>query len=102
MISTIISISTVEFNGRLFTPMAILVCFPASPKIWYKRSEAALMTCGCSEKFGVELTNPETRKILEILSNEPNCDFNCASAFIMHNLAAFCAFSIDCSSGTFQ
>ena len=59
------------------------------------------MTCGCSEKFGVELTNPETRKILEILSNEPNYDFNCASAFIMHNLAAFCAFSIDCSTGTF-
>ena len=95
MISTIISISTVEFNGRLFTPMAILVCFPASPKIRNKRSEAALMICGCPEKFGVELINPETRKILEILSNESSFDFSWASAFIMHNLAAFCAFSTD-------
>ena len=42
------SISTVEFNGRLATPTAILECFAMSPNISTNRSDAALITFGWS------------------------------------------------------
>ena len=37
---------------------AALVCIPASPKIEAIKSEAPLITFGCSVKSSVELTNP--------------------------------------------
>ena len=37
---------------------AALVCMPASPKIEAIKSEAPLITFGCSVKSSVELTNP--------------------------------------------
>ena len=37
---------------------AALVCIPASPKIDAIKSEAPLITFGCSVKSSVELTNP--------------------------------------------
>ena len=56
---------------------------------------------GCSEKSGVEFTNPETFTIFVILSKELKYEFNCARPLIIHNLAASWADSTDCSSGTF-
>ena len=41
------SISVIEFSGRHATPIAILECFPLSPKISKNKSEAALITFGC-------------------------------------------------------
>ena len=37
---------------------AALVCIPASPKTEAIKSEAPLITFGCSVKFSVELTKP--------------------------------------------
>jgi len=96
-ISTIISISTIESNGRLETPTAILACFPFSPKISCNKSDAAFITNGCFVNSGVEFTKPETLMIFEILSNVPSSDLSCANAFMTHNFAAFLA-STDVSS----
>jgi len=37
---------------------AALVCIPASPKTETNKSDAPLITFGCSIKSSVELTNP--------------------------------------------
>ena len=56
--SKIASTSTDTPNGRLFVLTAALVCIPASPKIKAIKSEAPLITFGCSIKSSVEFTKP--------------------------------------------
>ena len=90
-----------EFSGRLATPTAILECFAISPKISTSRSDAALITLGCSEKSEVEFTNPEIFTIFVMHSSEPKYEFSCDKPLIIHNWAAAWADSTDCSVGTF-
>ena len=82
------SISTVELSGRRVTPTAIRECFPLSPNMLNSKSDAGLIIFGCSEKSGVEFTNPEIFTIFVIFSKEPKCEFNCDRQLIMHSLAA--------------
>jgi probable F420-dependent oxidoreductase len=58
VISTIISISTGMPPGSDCMPTAERACRPWSPKMLTSRSDAPLITFGCSSKFGVELTMP--------------------------------------------
>jgi hypothetical protein len=56
--SKIASTSTATPKGKLFVLIAALVCIPASPNIEAIRSEAPLITLGCSIKLSEELTKP--------------------------------------------
>ena len=50
------STSTATPKGKLLTLTAALVCMPISPKTEAIKSEAPLITFGCSMKFSEELT----------------------------------------------
>ena len=52
------STSTETPSGKLFVLTAALVCIPASPNIDAIKSDAPLITFGCSMKSSVELTKP--------------------------------------------
>ena len=56
--SKIASTSTDTPNGKLLVLTAALVCIPELPKTEAIKSEAPLMTFGCSIKSSVELTKP--------------------------------------------
>ena len=65
------------------------------------KSDAALITFGCSVKSGSEFTNPEILTNFVILSNVPRFAFNCARPLIIQIFAASLAESTDCTFGTF-
>ena len=74
------SISTALPRGKLLTPIAKRLCFPASLKILVSMSDAALITLGWSMKVGSELTYPDRRMNRFTLSKLPNADLTCERA----------------------
>ena len=54
---------------------AALVCIPASPNTETIKSEAPLITFGCSVKSSVELTNPVSLMHALILDKSPSHAF---------------------------
>ena len=58
MISNIASTSTATPKGKLLVLTAARVCVPFLPNTSLIKSDAPLITLGCSIKSSVELTNP--------------------------------------------
>ena len=68
---------------------AALVCVPASPKIDAIKSEAPLITFGCSMKSSVEFTNPVSLIHDFILERSPpHASLTCDTILRPHLLAA--------------
>src|SRR5262245_27475846 len=57
------------------TPTAERACFPQSPNTCTKRSEAPLITFGCSVNAGSELTIPSTFTVRFTLLRSPSSAF---------------------------
>ena len=81
---------------------AALVCIPAFPKIETIKSEAPLITLGCSIKSSVELTNPVNLTQDLIFDKSPlQAFFTCATILNPHLLAASYPSSVFNSFPTF-
>ena len=72
LISNIASTSTATPKGKLLVLTAARVCVPLSSKTSFIKSEAPLITLGCSIKSSVELTNPVnlTHDLIFVKSSE--------------------------------
>ena len=70
------SISTEIFIGSELEPTANRACFPWSPNILTRRSDAPLIICGWLVKLALQLTNPPS------LMNPSNCSQSLLTALL--------------------
>ena len=76
------------FTGSEFVPTAERACLPFSPNTSTSRSEAPLMTCGCSWKGYAQGTRPISVTIRRTLSRSPTRALSEPSNPIATSLAA--------------